>query len=47
MSPSLVGFGVDQSTINSFASEVSRNGFLLKRVGPGKWRVYRDEDLAA
>jgi len=36
---------VAQSTINSWESEVSRNGFLLKRVGPGKWRVYRDEDL--
>ena len=36
---------VAQSTINSFASEVSRNGFLLKRVGPGKWRVYRDEEV--
>lgn len=36
---------VAQSTINSFSSEVSRNGFLLKRVGPGKWRVFRDEDV--
>jgi hypothetical protein len=36
---------VAQSTINSFASEVSRNGFLLKRVGPGKWRVFRDEEV--
>jgi len=36
---------VAQSTINSWSSEVSRNGFLLKRVGPGKWRVYRDDDL--
>ena len=35
---------VAQSTINSFSSVVSRNGFLLKRVGPGKWRVYRDEE---
>jgi len=35
------------STINSWSAEVSRNGFLLKRVGPGKWRVYREEDLAA
>ena len=35
---------VAQSTINSWSVEVSRNGFLLKRVGPGKWRVYRDED---
>jgi hypothetical protein len=35
---------VAQSTINSWSAEVSRNGFLLKRVGPGKWRVYRDED---
>ena len=38
---------VAQSTINSWPAEVSRNGFLLKRVGPGKWRVYRDEDQAA
>lgn len=37
---------VAQSTINSWSAEVSRNGFLLKRVGPGKWRVYRDEDQA-
>jgi hypothetical protein len=36
---------VAQSTINSWSAEVSRNGFLLKRVGPGKWRVYREEDL--
>jgi hypothetical protein len=35
---------VAQSTINSWSSEVSRNGFLLKKVGPGKWRVYRDEE---
>lgn len=38
---------VAQSTINSWSTEVSRNGFLLRRVGPGKWRVYRDEDVAA
>lgn len=38
---------VAQSTINSWSAEVSRNGFLLKRVGPGKWRVYREEELAA
>lgn len=38
---------VAQSTINSWSAEVSRNGFLLKRVGPGKWRVYREEDQAA
>lgn len=38
---------VAQSTINSWSAVVSRNGFLLKRVGPGKWRVYRDEDQAA
>jgi hypothetical protein len=38
---------VAQSTINSWSAEVSRNGFLLKRVGPGKWRVYREEDLDA
>lgn len=38
---------VAQSTINSWSAEVSRNGFLLKRVGPGKWRVYRDEEQAA
>jgi hypothetical protein len=38
---------VAQSTINSWSAVVSRNGFLLKRVGPGKWRVYRDEEQAA
>ena len=38
---------VAQSTINSWSAEVSRNGFLLKRVGAGKWRVHREEDLAA
>ena len=43
---------VAQSTINSWSSEVRRNGFILKRVGAGKWRVFRDEeeetcDLAA
>ena len=39
--------GVAQSTINSFAGVVSRNGFTLKRVGPGKWRVFREEDQMA
>ena len=42
--------GVAQSTINSWSGVVSRNGFTMKRVGPGKWRVFRDEveeDLAA
>lgn len=38
---------VAQSTINSWSSEVSKNGFLLKRVGPGKWRVYQEEDQDA
>ena len=38
---------VAQSTINSWSAVVSRNGFLLKRVGPGKWRVYRDEEQVA
>jgi len=38
---------VAQSTINSWPPEVSRNGFQLKRVGPGKWRVYQEEDQAA
>ena len=35
---------VAQSTINSWSAVVSRNGFTLKRVGPGKWRVYQQED---
>ena len=44
--------GLSQSTINSWDKEVQRNGFLLRRVGPGKWRVFElDEqeemDLAA
>ena len=42
--------GVAQSTINSWSGVVNRNGFTMKRVGPGKWRVFRDEveeDLAA
>jgi hypothetical protein len=39
--------GGGQSTINSWSAEVSRNGFLLKRVGPGKWRVYREEEQDA
>ena len=41
---------VAQSTINSWSGVVSRNGFTLKRVGPGKWRVFQEEedmDLAA
>lgn len=38
---------VAQSTINSWDAVVSRNGFDLKRVGPGKWRVYRDEEQDA
>ena len=36
--------GVAQSTVNSWASVVSRNGYILKKVGAGKWRVYREED---
>ena len=36
--------GVAQSTINSWSGTVSRNGFTLKRVGPGKWRIYREEE---
>ena len=35
--------GVAQSTINSWSGTVSRNGFTLKRVGAGKWRVFREE----
>ena len=38
--------GLSQSTINSWGAEVSRNGFLLKKVGPGRWRVYREEIAA-
>ncbi len=36
--------GVAQSTVNSWSGTVSRNGFTLKRVGAGKWRVFREED---
>lgn len=36
--------GLSQSTINSWGPEVSRNGFLIKRVGPGRWRVFQEED---
>jgi hypothetical protein len=36
--------GLSQSTINSWGPQVSRNGFLLKRVGPGRWRVFQEED---
>jgi len=40
--------GLSQSTINSWGPEVSRNGFLIKRVGPGRWRVFQEQDdLAA
>lgn len=40
--------GLSQSTINSWGPEVRRNGFLLKRVGPGRWRVFEEqEDMAA
>ena len=35
---------VRQSTINSWSGVVSRNGFTLKRVGPGKWRVFQEEE---
>ncbi len=37
--------GIRQSTINSWGDVMSRNGFLLKRVGAGRWRVFRDEDV--
>ena len=36
--------GLSQSTINSWGPEVHRNGFLIKRVGPGRWRVFQEED---
>lgn len=39
---------VAQSTVNSWGAEVSRNGFRLKKVAPGRWRVFQEEDdLAA
>lgn len=39
---------VAQGTVNSWGPEVSRNGFRLKKVGPGRWRVFQEEDdLAA
>tara|TARA_A100001234_G_scaffold77096_2_gene68189 strand:- start:561 stop:1205 length:645 start_codon:yes stop_codon:yes gene_type:complete len=36
--------GLSQSTINSWGPEVRRNGFLLRRVGPGRWRVFQEEE---
>jgi len=36
--------GLSQSTIHSWGREVRRNGFLIKRVGPGRWRVYEEEE---
>ena len=36
--------GLSQSTINSWGAEVSRNGFRIKRVGPGRWRVFEEEE---
>jgi len=35
---------VAQSTVNSWGAEVSRNGFRLKKVAPGRWRVFQEED---
>lgn len=39
--------GLSQSTINSWGAEVSRNGFRIKRVGPGRWRVFEEEEDGA
>ena len=39
--------GLSQSTINSWGPEVRRNGFLLKKVGPGRWRIFIEEEGAA
>ena len=39
--------GLSQSTINSWGPEVRRNGFLLKKVGPGRWRIFIEEEDAA
>jgi len=40
--------GLSQSTINSWGPEVRRNGFLLKKVGPGRWRIFTEvEDVDA
>lgn len=36
--------GLSQSTINSWGPEVRRNGFMLKKVGPGRWRVFNEEE---
>ena len=36
---------VAQSYINSFTSEVSRNGLLITKVGSRNRRVYRDEEV--
>ena len=39
---------VSLSTVHGWGKEVSRNGFQLKRVGAGRWRVFEEEeDLAA
>lgn len=36
--------GLTQSTINSWGKEVHRNGFIFRKVGPGKWRIFEEED---
>ena len=40
--------GLSQSPITSWGPEVRRNGFLLKKVGPGRWRIFVEvEDVDA
>ena len=36
---------VSLSTVHGWGKEVSRNGFRLKRVAAGRWRVFEEEDL--
>ena len=35
---------VSLSTVHGWSKEVSRNGFRLKRVGSGRWRVFVEEE---
>ena len=35
------------STVHSWGKEVSRNGFTIKRVGAGRWRVFVEDAEAA
>lgn len=35
---------VSLSTVHGWGKEVSRNGFLIRRVGAGRWRVFVEEE---